>query len=99
MIETKQLQYFLKCSELESFSRAADELHTTQPNISKVIKSLEDELGLELFLRLKNGIKLNEDGKEVYQYAREAMQNIQQIENFVKNLKEMRKLKSDGTKR
>ena len=63
MIETKQLQYFIKCAELESFSKAADELHTTQPNVSKVIKLLEDELEIELFIRQKNSIILNENGR------------------------------------
>lgn len=87
MIETKQIQYFVKCSELETFSRAADELHTTQSNVSKVIKSLEDELGVELFIRHKNGIVLNENGKEIYKFACDAMQNLQQIEEYAKKYK------------
>ena len=44
MIETKQLQYLVVCADLKSFSRAAEVLYTTQPNVSKVIRSLEEEI-------------------------------------------------------
>lgn len=91
MIETKQLQYFIKCAELESFSKAADELHTTQPNVSKVIKTFEDELGIELFIRLKNKIVLNETGREIFRYSCEVMENLQQIQVYVEKIKAERK--------
>lgn len=87
MIETKQLEYFVKCAELESFSKAAEELHTTQPNVSKVIRSLEDELELELFLRQKNGIILNANGRDIYKFACNAMHNLQQIKAYAVQLK------------
>lgn len=91
MVETKQLQYFIKCSELGSFSKAAYELHTTQPNVSKVIKSFEDELGIELFIRYKNGIMLNENGREIYRFSCDAMTNIQKIEGYAKQLVKSKK--------
>ena len=40
MLEVKELQYFVVCADLSSFSRAAEVLYTTQPNVSKVIRSL-----------------------------------------------------------
>lgn len=87
-METKQLQYFIKCSELESFSQAAKELHTTQPNVSKVIRMLEDELEMTLFIREKNRILLNENGREIYKYACEAMCSIEKIREYAIHLKE-----------
>lgn len=87
MIETKQLQYFLKCAEFGAFSKAAEELYTTQPNVSKVIKSLEEEIGIELFERQNNGILLNETGELIYQYAKDAMNNVKKISEFAKQLK------------
>ena len=93
MIETKQLQYFISCAELESFSKAAMQLNTTQPNVSKVIKTLEDELGIELFLRLKNGIELNDDGRKLYTCACEVMQDIQRIEICARQLRQAKLLK------
>lgn len=87
-MEIKQLQYFIVCAQTESFSEAARELHTTQPNVSKVIRMLEDELGIDLFVREKNRILLNENGREIYRYACEAMKSIQQVEEYAKCLKE-----------
>lgn len=79
MIEFKHLQYFVACAELCSFSKAADKLYTTQPNVSKVIKTLEEELGFELFARQKRGILLTEKGALVYEYARKAIENVNQL--------------------
>lgn len=79
MIETKQLEYFIKCAELGSFSRAAEVLHTTQPNVSKVIKTFELELNMDLFVRGRNTIELNEKGKAVYPFACDIMERIRQL--------------------
>ena len=48
-MELKQLEYFMVTCEKGSFNKAAECLYTTQPNVSKVISSLEKELGRELF--------------------------------------------------
>ena len=55
MLEVKELQYFVVCADLSSFSRAAEVLYTTQPNVSKVIRSLEEKLGFEVFERDNRG--------------------------------------------
>jgi DNA-binding transcriptional LysR family regulator len=82
MIEMKQLQYMVVCADLQSFSRAADALYTTQPNVSKIIKTLEEELGFELFVRQNRGIQLSSRGKKVYNYAYRVMENMQQLTEF-----------------
>ena len=79
MIETKQLQYLVVCAELQSFSRAADVLYTTQPNISKTIRSLEAELGFSLFERKNRGTCLTKRGKHVYEYACKVLDHINQL--------------------
>lgn len=84
MIEMKQLQFLVVCAELQSFSKAADVLYTTQPNVSKVIKSLEEELGFELFIRQNRGIQLTGRGKHVYDYARRAIDSVQQLADFAR---------------
>ena len=48
-MELRQLEYFLKCAEKGSLTRAAEELYTTQPHMSQVIRALERELGVALF--------------------------------------------------
>ncbi|MDO4260809.1 MAG: LysR family transcriptional regulator [Eubacteriales bacterium] len=82
MIETKQLQYLVVCAQLQSFSRAAEALYTTQPNVSKVIRTLEEELGFSLFVRQNRGIRLTERGRRVYEYAARAMENVEQLAAF-----------------
>ena len=44
-MDIRQLEYFAACCEQGSFNKAAACLYTTQPNVSKVISSLERELG------------------------------------------------------
>lgn len=80
----KQLQFFVICADLQSFSKAAEALYTTQPNVSKVIKSLEEELGFELFIRQNRGIQLTGRGRHVYDYACRAIDNVQQLSDFAR---------------
>ncbi|MEC8919300.1 LysR substrate-binding domain-containing protein [Salinicola sp. V024] len=55
---------FEAAARLESFSRAADELHLTQAAVSRQIRALEDDLGLALFERRNRGVFLTPDGRE-----------------------------------
>lgn len=84
MIEMKQLQYMVVCADLHSFSRAAEVLYTTQPNVSKVIHSLEEELGFDIFVRQSRGIELTPRGRRVYEYASRAVDSVQQMESFAR---------------
>ena len=58
MLEVKELQYFVICADVRSFSKAARVLYTTQPNVSKVISSLEKELGRKLVERSSRGLRI-----------------------------------------
>ncbi|MCC8140149.1 MAG: LysR family transcriptional regulator [Lachnospiraceae bacterium] len=88
MIEIKQLQYFVVCANLSSFSRAADVLYTSQANVSKVIKSLEKEMGCVLFVRKNRGVELTERGKQVYRYASCVIDNMQRMTDSFRMRKE-----------
>lgn len=57
-MELRQLEYFMITCEKGSFNQAAECLYTTQPNVSKVISSLEKELGRPLFERSSRGIHI-----------------------------------------
>ena len=63
IMELKQLEYFMVTCEKGSFNKAAECLYTTQPNVSKVISSLEKELGRELFERTGKGIRITPYGE------------------------------------
>ena len=58
----KQLNTFVHVAELGSLSKASDRLRTVQPALSRQIRMLEDELGVELFSRHGRGMALTEAG-------------------------------------
>lgn len=76
----KQLEAFTKVAECGSFSRAAKTLFLTQPTISAHIASLEKELKVRLFVRNTKEVSLSEDGKVLYQYARQMIELEKTIE-------------------
>lgn len=59
-VELYQLRYFVRAAKYENISMAAQELHVTQPSISKAIRALEKELNTELIrmFRQENPLKL-----------------------------------------
>ena len=61
-MEIRTLRYFLAVAREENMSRAAEQLHVTQPTLSKALKALEDELGKKLFTRHSFSIALTEEG-------------------------------------
>ncbi|GAB2726526.1 LysR family transcriptional regulator [Halomonas garicola] len=62
-MDTQSLQAFIAVADCQSFSRAAERLHLTQPAISKRIAGLEDQLGTRLFDRIGRRIALTEAGR------------------------------------
>ena len=68
-MEIKQLEYFAAAVEYGSLNRAAEKLYTTQPNVSRVLNSLEKELHVTLLERSNKGIKMTPQGEELYGHA------------------------------
>lgn len=76
MIDIKQLKIFSAVAEFGSFSRAAVALSIGQPVLSRQIKALETELGVELLYRNGRGIVLTEAGKLLNEYAKGILEQI-----------------------
>ena len=74
----QQLTYFLATAEHGSFSRAARELYLAQPSLSEQVRSLEAELGVELFARVGRGVVLTETGRAL-SGAREAVAEVREL--------------------
>lgn len=64
-----QLKYFLAIVKTGSFSNAADDMYISQSSMSKQIKALETELGVDLFKREHSKVYLTEIGAEFAKYA------------------------------
>ena len=72
-MELRHLKYLVVVAEKLSFSRAAVQLYISQPALSRQIKNLEDELGVELFLRQPDGLKLTEAGVSFLEHAKDIL--------------------------
>ncbi|MBW1645748.1 MAG: LysR family transcriptional regulator [Deltaproteobacteria bacterium] len=87
MIETRHLEIFLAIWELESFSRAAEQVHLTQPTVSGHIKALEEQFRVRLFNREGRRVTPTRAGRLLYPYARKIIalqqQALQEMVLFV----------------
>jgi DNA-binding transcriptional LysR family regulator len=76
----RQLKVFESVARLLSFSRAAEELHLTQPAVSTQIKKLEDHAGLALFEQFGKRIHLTAAGAELLQIGRSILAQFEAAE-------------------
>lgn len=72
-----------------SISASQKLLFISQPAITFHIKKLEEQLGISLFTRTKHGMQLTEEGKILYEYVKKAIDNINNGENALSNLKNL----------
>lgn len=61
-MELRHLRYFLTIAQTQNMRRASEKLHVTQPALSRQLRDLESELGVELFERLPRGLRLTDAG-------------------------------------
>lgn len=73
MMELRELRYFLAVAREESISRAAEALFVTQPNLSRQMHNLEQEIGQQLFIRGTRKITLTQAGQLLRKRAEEIM--------------------------
>lgn len=86
-ITLRQLTCFDAVARLRSFTRAAEELHLTQPAVSMQVKQLEAQIGLHVTENIGRIIHLTDAGKEVYAYARAILQELEELETVLVTLK------------
>jgi len=87
-----QLKYVIEVAKEKSMNKAAKKLFISQPSLSAAIKELENEIGIELFLRTNRGISVTPDGREFLGYARQVVEQYQLVElKYVQKEKEKKK--------
>ena len=85
-MEIAQLKYFAAVARLGNVSKAAQELYVTQPNLSKSIARLEEELGVPLFEHRKGKIILNDYGRC---FLSSVNLSLSELENGVQSIQRM----------
>jgi DNA-binding transcriptional LysR family regulator len=87
-MDLQRLESFLHAAEHLSFSEAAKLLRVTQPTISHHIKTLESELGVELFDRSAPGLRLTEAGRALLPWTRKLIQDSREMEEMAASLQD-----------
>lgn len=83
----RQLKVFESVARLLSYTRAAEELHLTQPAVSMQVRQLEEAVGLPLFERLGKRIHLTEAGQEMLHYSHNVNLQLREAEEVMEALK------------
>jgi len=84
-LDTKRLLYFCTIAEQGQISRAAKILNISQPPLSRHLKELEDDLGVELIIRKGHTWQVTEAGKVLYERARQTLNQLTEIPSEVRN--------------
>ncbi|MCR8645434.1 LysR family transcriptional regulator [Paenibacillus sp. N1-5-1-14] len=88
-MELRQLEYFMAVCKEMHFSRAAENLCTTQSNLSQQIKFLENEIGTPLFDRIGRRIALTDAGKIMLEQSRLIFERIDYMKGAITDLQQM----------
>ena len=80
----QHLKYMVEVEKVGSITKAAANLFMGQPNLSKAIKEVENEVGIPIFKRSAKGVIPTEKGAEFLEYARAILVQLDKIEGLYK---------------
>ena len=84
-MQVDHIRYFIRIANDGSISRAAEQLGLTHQNLGRIIRDMEKELGLTLFIRGRFGVSLTESGRYVYQRFQTMNSAYQEVSNYARN--------------
>ena len=82
----QQMRYFLVVCRLQNITHAAAELHIAQSTLSQAMQTIEDETGLNLFLRAGRTIRISQDGQKLYQKVTALLREVDAFEDGVREM-------------
>lgn len=85
-MDIRQLRYFLEIAEQGSLTKAAERLHVAQPALSLHVKNMEEQLGTELLIRGRAGVRPTEAGDLLVERARRILDDLARTEDDIRNL-------------
>jgi len=86
-MEMHQVRYFLAVVRTGNFTRAAEECHVSQPSLTRAIKTLEGELGNELFYRERPGVVLTELGERMHPILKQCFESALRARSIANAMK------------
>jgi DNA-binding transcriptional LysR family regulator len=86
MVDINKIGTFLRAAETLNFSEAAKQLHISQPTISHHIKTLEQEMGVTLFIRTNTGLQLTEAGKVLLPWAHRLLHDTNNMQAMMASI-------------
>lgn len=86
---SRQVRYFLAVAEHQSFTRAAEALHVSQPALSQQVRLMEESLGVQLFDRSGRTTRLTDSGEVYLQYVRRASQEFREAERALHDVDDL----------
>ncbi|RDY26005.1 LysR family transcriptional regulator [Romboutsia weinsteinii] len=87
----KKIKYIVAVAELQSISKAASELYISQPSLSYIVSSVEQELGVQIFNRTTNPISLTYAGEKYIKTAKEILQLAGNMSKEFSDISNMKK--------
>ena len=78
----KHIQYLVEIERVRSISQAAENLYIGQPNLSRILKEIEADVGFQIFLRTTNGVRPTERGATFLQHARNILREMEAIQSM-----------------
>ncbi|WP_042355682.1 LysR family transcriptional regulator [Bacillus rubiinfantis] len=90
-MEFRQLHVFMEVAKYKNFTKAAEDMHISQPALSKTIIGLEEELGMTLLVRSNKTTDLTEAGKVVLEYAQRITALIDEMQTSLNDMTNMRR--------
>jgi len=87
-VSLRQLQYIVAVADLEGFGRAAEQCHVAQPSLSAQVALAEDQLGVQIFERSRQGVRVSSAGAVVVEQARRVLGALRELEEVANHLRE-----------
>lgn len=88
-MDLRSIRYFVQIADLGSITRAAQHLGIAQPALSRHLRSLEEELGTELLVRLPRGVRLTGAGRQFVDHCRRIMRELGRAQDELRSTTDM----------
>jgi DNA-binding transcriptional LysR family regulator len=90
-LDQRQLQAFLAIVDCGSLGRAADRVHLTQPALSRLVRTMEERLGVRLFERVSTGMALTDAGEAFLPHARHLVAELTHATHLMEEMRGLRR--------